>query len=226
MSKKRKALKADTTDIVCRIITALLAAAVPVVSYFMNLIYYVVESSVFKLLSQLQGNTEDDGSTYGYISFHYLFSEIIPKDTGKSGDALATIWENTQVIHVPMIITAVFFALIILTAVVILFVSIFSNSKKAPLFLALFGFACTIGMFIAFRRVSIPITDGTISLTSFFESELAKLILPYVAKISILNLSSAWVMMMIIYIAIALFALAQILITPKKAKALKTAKAK
>lgn len=222
MSKKSKKLRADRTDIVCRIITALLAAAVPVVAYFMNLIYYVVESSVFKLLSQLQGNTEDDGSTYGYISLHYFFSEILTKGAKENKDAWTGIWNNAQAIHVPLILTAVFFALIIITAVIILFVSIFSNSKKITLCFACFGLVCTIGMFIAFRQVSIPLTDGTISLASFFESELAQLILPYVASISVLHLSSAWVMMLLIYTAIALWEGAQLLITagekPKASK--------
>lgn len=224
MSKQKGKLKASKSDIVSRIVTALLAGSVPVVAYFMNLIYYVVESSVFAFLAQLQGNTEDDGSTYDYISLHYFFSEILTKGAKENTDAWSGIWENTQSIHVPMILTAVFFALIIITAIVIIIVSIFSNSKKIPLCFSCFGFVCAIGMFIAFNRAAEPLTDGTISLASFFESALAQLILPYVASISVLHLSSAWVMILIIYFCIALWLGAQLLITLGEPKAPKISK--
>lgn len=217
MSKQKTKLKADKTDIVCRVVTALLAIAVPFVAYFMNMIYYVVESTVFKLLAQFQDNKEDDGSTYGYLGFHSFFKDggiyDLIKDKAENKESLVNLWETLEPVRAALIATAVLLALIIITALVIFFVSIFSNSKKIPLFISLFGLACTIGMFISFRYVSIPLTDGTISLSSFFESSLAKLILPYVANISVLHLSSAWVMMLVIFMSITVWTGAQMLIT-------------
>lgn len=227
MAKQKTKLKADRTDIVCRIVTALLAIAVPFVTYFMNMIYYVVESTVFGLLAQLQGNSDDDGSTYGYLGFHSFFKEggfyELIKGRTESKESLTALWETLEPVRAALIVTVVFLALIVITALAIFFVSIFSNSKKVPLFMSWFGLACAVGMFISFRYVSNPLTDGTISLASFFDSVLAKLILPYVASISVLNLSSAWVMILVIFTCIAVWTGAQLIITvgdkPKAKKA-------
>ena len=224
MSKQKAKIKADKTDIVCRVVMGLLAVAVPVVSYFMNMIYYVVDSTVFQLIAQLKGDTSDDGSTYGYIGFHYFFQKIYPyiKGNGENKESLSNLWTTLEPVHIPLILTTIFFALIIVTAIVILFVSIFSNSKKIPLCFAGFGLACAIGMFISFKYFSAPLVDGTISLSSFFESSLVSLILPFVAKLSILNLSSAWVMILVIYISMIVWTGAQLIInigdTPKSKK--------
>lgn len=224
MSKQKNKIKADKTDIVCRAVMAVMAAAIPVVSYFMNMIYYVVESAMFGLIAQFQGDTTDDGSTYGYLGFHYFFTVIFPhiKGNGENKETLSNLWTTLEPVHTALICFVAFFAIAIVVALVIFFVSIFSNSKKVPLCLACVGLIAAIGMFISFRQFSAPLVDDTIPLSSFFESALVSLILPFVAKISVLNLSSAWVMILVIYISMIIWTGAQLVIsigeTPKAKK--------
>lgn len=225
MSKKKTKIKADRTDIVGRVITAALALAIPIVSFFMNMIYYVVESSVFALISQIQGNTEDDGSTYGYLGFYSVIKKFGTQisNNGDTKETLANLWEALDPVHTAAVVTLVFFALILVTAFVIFFVSVFSNSKKIPLALSTVGFVWTIGMFVAFNKVSVALTTDAIPLSSFFESDLVKIILPFVAKISVFNLSSAWIMMLVLFISIFVWTGAQLIVElgdkPKAKKA-------
>ncbi len=224
---KTKALKPKTTgmDIFYRIVMALAAVAVPISAFFCKLVHFIVESDLFALLAKLQGNTEDTGATEDKFSIYYVWKtfgdEIKNAGTGDSGK----VWESVSEIHAPIIATLVFFALAIVIALVIFFFACFSNKKKIPLALSAAGIVSVVCMYISFNAVASPILSGDISLGVFFESAIVSAILPYIASFSLLRLSDAFYVMLFLYIGMAVWSGAHIIInldnTPKAPKKIK-----
>lgn len=220
--------KATGLDIFSRILTCLAAIAIPVVSYFAGIIYYVVQSDLWALISKFQGKTDDDGSTEGYISIRKVVEDYLPLLKGNvSSETKNGIWQALSPIHTALIIMAVLFCLALVCALVIFFMSAFSNSNKMPLITSTIGFVCALAMPFAFRGVSSPIVDGTISIASLFgmtgdslAGTVAESVIPMIAKVTILNLSTAWVVMLVLFLGILIWHGAMILIddTPKDKK--------
>lgn len=213
MSVKSKK-KLSGYDIGCRVIMAAGAFSVPFAAYFADLIYYVLESPLFKLISQLSGNSDDDGSTYGYLGIKMFIDEILPAINGSSENktAITELLNDVSVIKVPIILTVIFFALIIISAVAVFVCAIVSNNKKLHFAFATSGFLSTVAMFISFRFVSNPITDGTVSLANFFNSQIMGALSSYIASVSTFNLSSAWVIMFVLFLGMFILSGANILV--------------
>lgn len=219
MSKEKKVknkIKRKTTglDIFSRIITALAAIAVPAAAYFANMIYYVFESTVFQIIAKIKGDTTDDGSTYGYLSIRKVVEEYLPlirslSSEEKSSNVLSVI----EPVKAALICTGVLFAVAIVCAIVIFFISCFSNSNKLPLAFSFVGLACTFAMAFAFRAATAPFIAGDITIGDFLKNELLGAIAPYVASISTLNLSTAWITMLVIFAAIFIWHGAQLVVS-------------
>lgn len=214
MSAKKAKKKITGYDIGYRVVMALAAICVPIAAYFANMIYYVVESPLFKLLSQVQGNTNDDGSTYGYIGFKLFVDKILPllNESADNKTSITSLFNELSDIKTPLILTIVFFALAILLALSVAVSAAASNSRKLHFGLSTVGLASVIAMFVSFRYVSAPIVSGTVNLGNFFDSALMKVLLPYVASVSTFNLSSAWVIMLVIFIGLTILSGANLLI--------------
>ncbi len=223
--EKAKILKPKTTgmDIFYRIVMALAALAVPIAAVFCKLIHFIVESDLFALIAELQGNTEDTGATEDKFSIYYVWKTFGDGIRNAGADGSGNVWESVSEIHAPIIATLVFFAIAIVIALVIFFFSCFSNKKKIPLALSAAGIVSVICMYISFNAVASPIVAGDISLGVFFESSIVSAILPYIASFSLLRLSDAFFVMLFLYIGMAVWAGANIIInlddapkTPKK----------
>lgn len=214
MSAKKAKKKITGYDIGYRVVMALAAICVPIAAYFANMIYYVVESPLFKLLSQVQGNTNDDGSTYGYLGFKLFVDKILPllNESADNKTSITSLLNELSDIKTPLILTTVFFALAILLALSVAVSAAASNSRKLHFGLSTAGLASVIAMFVSFRYVSAPIVSGTVNLGNFFDSALMKVLLPYVASVSTFNLSSAWVIMLVIFIGLTILSGANLLI--------------
>lgn len=214
MSAKKAKKKITGYDIGYRVVMALAAICVPIAAYFSNLIYYVVESPLFKLLAQVQGNSSDDGSTYGYLGFKMFVDKILPliKESSENKTSLTSLLNELSAIKTPLIVTTVFFALAILLALAVVVSAVASNNRKVHFGISTAGLVSVIAMFISFRYVSAPIVSGTVNLGDFFESALMKALLPYVASVSTFHLSSAWVIMLVIFIGLVILSGANILI--------------
>lgn len=204
--EKVKKVKRPTTkfDIFSRIITCLAAVAIPVVAYFTNIIYYVVESPVFALYAKIKGDTTDDGSTYGLLGIHKFIRDYLPLIRNLSSDKVdwGEVWNSLELVRTGLILTSIFFVLAVIVGIVIFFISAFSNSNKAPMITALIGFLFTLGMYFSFRGISLPITMGAIDLSDFFESSIIASLMPFLASFSQLKLGTAWVLMMVLFIGI------------------------
>ncbi len=224
---KTKALKPKTTgmDIFYRIVMALAAVAVPISAFFCKLVHFIVESDLFALLAKLQGNTEDTGATEDKFSIYYVWKTFGDEIKNAGTGDIGKVWESVSEIHAPIIATLVFFALAIVIALVIFFFACFSNKKKIPLALSAAGIASVVCMYISFNAVASPILSGDISLGVFFESAIVSAILPYIASFSLLRLSDAFYVMLFLYIGMAVWSGAHIIInlddTPKAPKKIK-----
>lgn len=222
MSAKKAKVKATGYDIGCRVVMALAAISIPIVAYFADLLYFVYESQVFKLLSQLTGNTGDDGSTCDYLSINRFIKELWPliNKTEENKTSLTDLLTNLSAIKTPLIVTTVFFALAIVIAIAVFISAISSNNTKIHFGISVAGLVSTIAMFISFRYVSAPIVSGTVNLGDFFESALMKTLLPFVASVSTFNLSTAWVIMLVIFIGLVVLSGANLIINAgEKSKA-------
>jgi hypothetical protein len=219
MSKEKKVktkIKRKTTalDIVSRVITALAAAAVPVAAYFANMFYVVFESTVFQIIAKIKGDTTDDGSTYDYISIRKIVEEYLPLIKSLTSEEKASnVMSVIEPVKGALICTGVLFAIAIVCAVVIFFISVFTNSNKLPLIFSAVGFISSFCMVFAFRAFSAPFVAGDITLGDFLKNELLGALAPYVASISILNLSTAWITMLVIFAGIFIWHGAQLVVS-------------
>lgn len=211
-------------NIVYRVVLAVLAAAVPVVAFFSKIFYAIVDSTALQILASLQGNTNDSGST----EFTYSLYEITQKFGGSQGESsniLSSVWESLSSIQAALISTVVFFFLAVLMALVIFIFNIFCKNRFVTLCLSGGGTLFLIAMLISFNAAAAPIIDGTISLStllgsSLFGSSMLSGILSYVASVSVLRVSSAWYIMLFLFIGIMVWSGAYLLIEAgdKKAK--------
>lgn len=207
-AKKNKAPK----DILYRLVMAILAACVPVAAYFCEYIYAILESELFKFLAQLQGDTKDTGATAFPLSIQRIVTEFAPKFGGKS-EGLSNVWQTLEPIHAALICVAVFFVLAIVLAVVIFFFSVFSRKKTIPLCIALVGVLSMIGLYISFNAAATPLLDGTMSLSAFFNTSIVASLLAGLNSFSTIRLSTGYFVMLFLFIAMALWAGANKLIT-------------
>lgn len=214
MSKAKK--KDLGTNIVYRIVLAVLAVGVPLSAFFAKLFYAVIDSDVIKMINSLQGNTDDTGATEVTYSIKEIIS-MFSQSEGGSSNMGAKIWESISGIHGELICIAVFFALAILSALAIFIFNFFSKKRFVTLCLGGFGTLSLIAMLISFNAAASPILDGTISLStllssSLLGSSLLSGLMSYVASVSILRLASAWYVMLFLFIGIIVWAGAYMLI--------------
>ena len=224
MSKeKTPKLKRKTTglDIVSRIITCGLAVAIPAAAYFLSIIYYEFQSTALALLSKFTGGAEnDDGTTYGYITIKGFVKDFWPTIAASSKDGKSSeIWTALEPLHSAIYATGIMFAITLVIAVVIFFTSCFSNSNKLPLIFSVIGLCGTAGLAIAFRAVTAPIIDGSFPLSDTLVSTLLGGLFgsadimsilgaligslsELIVKFTVINLSTAWVTMIVCYLLI------------------------
>lgn len=208
------------TNILYRLVLAVLAVGVPLSAFFSKIIYAVVDSTLFKILSSLQGKTDDNGST----AFNYSIKELVDliravqPDSSSSGMG-SKIWASLSDIHAPLICVAVFFALALIIAVTIFIFNIFSKNRFVTLCLSGVGTVAMIAMLISFNAAASPILDGTISLATLSGSAIFGGLLSYVASVSTLNLTSAWYIMLFLFIGMIVWSGAYLLIESGEKKA-------
>lgn len=212
-------------SIVYRIVMAILAACVPVAAYFCNYIYFVFQSDLFTLLSQLNGDATDTGETYDVWSLHRAVTELLPfMERGSLNSE--TLQTAIAPIRGALIAFVVFFVLAVVLALVIFFFSCFSRKKLVPLCIACGGLLSMIGLRIAFSYVAGPLLDGTVSLGDFFSNAIASFAISMVAKLTIFQLSTGYFLMLFLFFGMIVWAGANLVVdagekapkAPKKVK--------
>jgi|GEM_PF-158715 len=246
MSKeKTPKIKRKTTalDIVSRVITCGLAVAIPAAAYVLSIIYYEFQSTALALLSKYMGNENDDGTTYGYITIKGFIKDFWPtiaSSSEKDSNAAGELWTALEPVHGAIYATGILFALTLVIAVVIFFTACFSNSNKLPLIFSALGLCSAFGMAVAFRGITAPILDGTLSLSQtlastllgglFGSSDIMAILGTLLGSLSqliinftVINLSTAWVTILVCYVILIIWHGAMLVIslgeTPKAPKA-------
>lgn len=209
--EKQKKRSGESKDPLYRIIMAILALCVPIAGYFADYFYYLVNSDVFKFLAQLKGDTADTGDTYDSVSIRQIV-ELLAPNFGKDSSDLSALLESVAVLKPALIGFVVFLTLAVVLALVVFFFSCFSKKKLAPLCISAGGVLAMIGVRVSFHYISAPILDGTVSLGSFFENPIVTAVLPFIAKVAELRLTTGYFLMLFLFIAMALWAGANMLI--------------
>lgn len=225
--EKKTGKKTGSKDILYRLVMAVLAVCVPVAAYFCDYIYIVTQSTLFQLFAQLQGNSSDTGETYDTYSLHEIVKDFLPL-IRDNADAASSLGDTLAPLKTPAIFVAIFFVLAIVLAVVIFFFSCFSKKKTIPICIAGGGILSMIGLAVSFHYLAAPFLDGTISLSNFVSNAIISMLMPMVATITELRLSTGFFIMLFLFIAMILWALANKLIEagdkPPKQKKPKQAK--
>lgn len=211
MAKEKKKQGIASKDPLYRVIMAVMAICVPIAGYFADYFYYLVNSEVFKFLAQMKGDTADTGDTYNSVSLRRIVEMLAPS-IGKESSDLSGLLESVAELKPALISFAVFFVLAVVLALVIFFFSCFSKKKLAPLCISVGGVLAMIGVRVSFHYISAPILDGTVSLASFFENPIITAVLPFIAKVAEFRLTTGYFLMLFLFIAMALWAGANMLI--------------
>lgn len=249
ISKKKEKKKASGFDIMYRAVTAVLAAAVLPVAYFMNLIYYALDwTNAIKLINNIKdivGSenlleglknlfmpssgesaeqvTEITDGTICLAKLDEFKSLINMASSGKDVSIKEMIFNNAGLR--PLVISLALFAAVIVLAVVILIISIFKNKPKIIAALSGAGTVLGIVSYIVFvTRFANPLVNGTTTLGSIIGSD--SLILQMLGKVAEIRYDNAFFTVLFIMIAILVWSLSVIIVNSddKTEKALRAAK--
>jgi len=204
--------------IVDRIVSALLSLAVIPVAIFVPMLHWVYQIMGYDIVNSLLGGnlTEagDTGITEDNYSLYALYNQL--KNFGV--DFKGMLSGNTEINAaaepiIPYIkMTAVFLIVALLIALVTGIVSAVSNAKKTQMILSACGIGSLIGMMISFNKFASPIVSGNITLGSLLDIPFVS----FITKMHALNLSTAWVFMVMLFAALILWSLSYILTGDKE----------
>lgn len=210
-------------NVLFRVIMAALAAAIPVISYFVDYIFIRVDSPLLGLVDSLQQNG-GNGSTGIYVSLNSFRTEYWPTLRSFISDGKNLFEGEMAVLKAPAIAVAVCFVLSVLIALAIFVCACATSKKRVQLGLSLGGFLTMIALAVSFGYIARPLTDGTISIGALTDSPLIGLFLSFAAKVGALRLNSAFFIILFIFLAMAAWTGAYMLIglddkkKPKKVK--------
>lgn len=204
--------------IVDRIVSALLSLAVIPVAIFAPLLHWVYQIMGYDIVNSLLGgkltDAADTGMTEDNYSLYALYNQL--KSFGVDFKELFAGNSEINPAVEPIIpyikMTAVFLIVTLLIALAACIVSIVSNAKKTQMILGACGIGSLIGMMVSFNKLASPIVAGDITLGSIFDIPA----ISYITKVHALNLSSAWVFMVMLFAALILWSLSYILTGDKE----------
>ena len=182
-----------------RIVTALLAAAIFPVAYFTDLITVYMHATIY------DSNIVENLSVKRIIELFTgdgLFAGVFNKDN------MSEIPEVLLKFKGNFIAFAVCFALALLIALALIIVAAATNSRKATASLGAAGILCLIGMKIAFSDIAAAVDAGTLTLGSLTDMSFMNLF----GKIVLVTMSTAPVVMAVLFLAILIWNVAFIVI--------------
>lgn len=246
MSKKSSGAKSlkkkqSAFDIMFRVITAVLAFAVFPVTYFMNLIYWAIDSSgIYKLAGNI-GDIFNSGNlleviknlfapatsstdqvieiTDGYFclakldEFKNLMNMASVFGDGNKNSFWDVISGNAQIR--PLVISLAVFALVLIISLVIIIISAVANKPKVVAALSGAGAVLAMGSNLIFNSFfAKPLIDGTTSLASVFgvENSMGGIVLSLIGTVVELHYDTAFFAVMFIMIAICVWALSVMIV--------------
>lgn len=188
--------------VVYRVVCALLAIAVLPVMFFQPLVRIVYSPASVHVEETVSIQKAID-----LFSDGGLLSGLLSGDDGSK----FVMTDSLKSLMPALITTGVFLVISIVLALVIFFFAALSNKKKLILILSGAGFLSTIGAFIAFGQASSPITSGEMPITSLVDMGILASIISSFVNIDLVQLSSAAVLLIIIFVVICVWSLCFIL---------------
>lgn len=202
--------------IVYRIVAALLALAIIPSAYFLSFFYYSFDAALVYVA--------DEVYISGLVDMFKDDTESIKKFFSGDGSFLSS--HGAQQIKPPLISFAVFFALALLLSVVILLFAIFSNKRLLITSLGGLGLAFMGAAYISFGKLADLLTSGQVPLSSFFDTDGFSFLIKMGIQMAggflgleVLRLTTATLIMTLLFAAIVVWGLAFILTEDDKEKA-------
>lgn len=200
--------------------------------YFLKLIRIVME------LGFTDGYFDDTFSIQDFVNFIRDYGiELNSSSLALSENVAKTL----EPLKSPAIVTLVFLCLTIVMVLAVFFCSVFTNAKKVNLVFSAIGAVAAIGTIASFNSMTDIVISGTLPLNEIIDAFLvdsesfiasiagmfgAGSLFGVVGELKILQLSSAFVTVLMIFVFEIIWALSFILINMDEYKAPKTAKAK
>ncbi len=209
-----------------RIISALMSLAVIPVAIFTPIIHWIYQIMGYEyingLLNGQLGDAGDTGMTEDNLSLYNIYTMLqsfgVDFEKWFSGD---TEMNPALEPMIPYIIaTGIFFVAALIIAFVTGIICAATNAKKTRMILSGFGIATLIGMIISFNKAVLPLTTGQITPGSLFNIPA----ISFIIKIHTINLSTAWVFMLLLFAGVILWTLSYILTSDKEEKTKKQGK--
>lgn len=232
MSKTNR-IKRKTTgfDIVYRVVTAIMAIAVFPLAYFQKIVFIVIMHEDISALVDKITNAEssDPGGTYIEWAIADVFntSSTLHSLINNSDGAITfnSVWENQYLRAV--LFSAIFFALTLILALVILGFAIFSNKVKAIIGLSSGGILCMLASWISFSNFfSNPITNDIVPLGEALNIKgvIVNLLLGLV-DVTTIKLEGAFFSVFFLMLGILIWSVSVLVVnnSEEKEKAMKTA---
>lgn len=203
--------------IVDRIVSALMSLAVIPVAIFTPLVHWIYQILGYSIINGMldgalsdvndTGLTEDNLSLYSLYdllkSFGFDFKKMFSGDM-EMASSLEKILPYLK-------LTGIFFIIALLIALVTGIICAATNAKKTRMILSGCGIASLIGMMISFNKAVLPLTTGQITPGSLFDMPA----ISFIIKIETINLSTAWVFMLMLFAGVILWTLSYILTSDK-----------
>lgn len=248
LKTNKKKRKQTGFDIMYRVVTAVLAAAVFPIVYFMNLVYYALDwSSVINILNNVKDILNSENILEGFqnllspstekvteISDGYIcfakwdeFSSIINSFSSGETNYKDLLLHNAEVR--PLVISLALFAVVIVLALVIFIVAVASNKPKTVAALSgtgvFLGIVSDIVFVIGFAN---PIVNGDKTLSEIFNvsNAIGSIFANALGKVVELRYDNAFFTVLFLMGAILIWSVAVIIVNSddKEEKALREAK--
>lgn len=248
LKKNQKKRKQTGFDIMYRVVTAVLAAAVFPIVYFMNLVYYALDwSSVINILNNVKDILGSENILEGFqnllspstekvteISDGYVcfakwdeFSSIINSFSSGETNYKDLLLHNADLR--PLVISLALFAVVIVLALVIFIVAVASNKPKTVAALSgigvFLGIVSDIVFVIGFAN---PIVNGEKTLSEIFNisNAIGSIFANALGKVIELRYDNAFFTVLFLMGAILIWSVAVIIVNSddKAEKALREAK--
>lgn len=221
MSKTKK-IKRKTTgfDIIYRVITAIMAVAMFPAFYFGNLITFAIEhEDISNLLNYFRDEDTLD-VTVDSISLAKLpkLIDMFSGFTDETFDFKTAVLENE--LYRPLIVAAVFIAIALVLALVVLGFAIFSNKIKVITAISGVGFLSTFAARIAFGAFANPIVAGEITLSELLNIDgiISSLLIGYLGDVKVFALDSAFYSVMFLSLGILIWSISVMIVNASDEK--------
>ncbi|HOO26318.1 MAG TPA: hypothetical protein PKW24_06865 [Clostridiales bacterium] len=202
--------------IVYRIVAALLALAIIPSVYFLSFLYYSFDAALVYVA--------DEVYVKDVIEMVKDDTESIKKFFSGDGNFLSS--HGAQQIKPSLISFAVFFTLALLLSIVIFFFAVFSNKRILITGLGGLGLAFMGAAYLSFGKLADLLTSGKVPLSSFFDTEGFSFLIKMgiqmaggLMGLKTLRLTSAPLIITLLFAAIVVWGLAFILTEDDKEKA-------